>query len=151
MATVKAKSPLFDNLAEKYLRFKAEEKEHIDARRSVGEEILGLPEVEENRRDKGSVTFRGQTHEIEVTFIQSEVQDMAAIAAALPAEAVKRIFPSVPTFTRSGMNAYLKELDGQGVVDPKCAKLAKKIRETLAAHTTTKPGATQFSVSKIDT
>lgn len=150
MSIIKATSPKFDLLASKFVETKAQEKQAVETRREVGESILSLSEVEANKRDKGSITLRSDTYEIGVTFTQSETRDLDAISKALPSEALSRIFPVKPTFSQSGLNAYLKELEGAAFGDPKSKKLAEKIRNTLAAHTSSKPGAAQITVSKIE-
>jgi hypothetical protein len=150
MSVIKAVSATFNTLAEKFLSMKAQEKQAVETRREVGDSILSLPEVEAHKRDKGSITLRSDEYEIGVTFTQSESRDLEAIAKALPHDALARIFPPKPTFSQSGLNAYLKELDAQALLDPKARKLAAKIRETLEACTTSKPGAAQIAVTRVE-
>lgn len=138
-------------LGRNWLDKKADEAKAIADRREIGAQMEALPEVEAEKKPKGSVTFRGDDMEIEFRFIESESFDVEAFGKGLPVEAMRRIFPSKPSFSQSAYNLYIKELEGQAVHDPAAAKLRKKVMAAYEDNRTSKPGATQISVKPLAT
>lgn len=133
-------------LGQRFLDKKADEIKAIGDRREIGEQMQALPEVEAEKKPKGSVTFKGAKLDIEFKFVENETFNVEEFGKGLPPEAMKRIFPPKPVFSQSAYNLYLKELEGEGVHSPVAAKLRKKIIAAYEDNRSSKPGATQISV-----
>ncbi len=151
MAAVKIKNKnKFDMLAQSFIHSKNAERTAVEERRASAEALLTLPEVLEHKREKGSVSFESENHRVEVKYVVSESFDHAKLAEELSENALKSIFILKREFSQSGLNAYLKRLDSEGIVDAAAAQEAKTIRAAMEKYTTAKPGATQVIVSSIE-
>lgn len=149
MAALKL-SPSFALLCERFLDEKAKEAKAIEDRRAVGVLIEALPEVVEHKKPSGSVAFRDDALECEVRYVESESIDLDAFGKGLSHEAMKRIFPALPAFSKTAYNQYTKELKGAAVHDPAAKKLLDKIEKAYQECRTTKPGATQITVKRVE-
>lgn len=135
-----------DLLGQKWLEAKDEEAAAIAKRRDAGNDLLALPEVTANAVAKGSVSYESNSFDFEIRYVENEKFDTEAFGKHLPIEAMKRIFPSKPTFSQSGMNAYIKELEGEAVHNPAKRKLIDKIQKAYTESRSATTGATQISI-----
>ena len=141
-------SEMFEVLAASFEALKEREKTAIEMRRKAGEELLALPEVKEHAVPSGTVSYDGEGFIVRIAYKEAVKHDIAAIAKALGPELMERIFPPKPTFSQSGLNALLKELEGKAVTSASAGKQASKIQRTLAAHATSYPAAAQIEVKR---
>lgn len=147
---IKITEPMFDELARALVEGKAAEAAATTHRREVEKSLLGLPEVQGCAKPKGTVTMEGQTHRVKAVYVLRDEYDVQGLRDILPSEYMARIFPPKPTFSQSGLNALLRELDGAGVLDEGAAAWADAIRRLLEAHNSPRPGSTQITVTKLE-
>lgn len=149
MAAKTTYNPDFDALAFEFVCAKEQEKDLVESRRKCGESLIALPEFQDSRPVKGSVTVRSTSYEVKVTFGLSESFELAEIAAKLSEEELDRVFPAKRSFSQSGLNQLLKELDAKSLTCKHSKSAAERVREVLEQHTKATPSAPQIVVARV--
>lgn len=143
-------SALFNTLAEEFVNAKAAEVKAVESRRGSAAQLLSLPEFVERQVKKGSVTLESDLWKVEAEYVETPVVDMAEAAKEMPKEYIGRIFVDVPTFSKSGLNALVKELTAGALKDSKKKKDLMRITAALEKYTVSRAGATQVRVSPVE-